>query len=159
MMVQRWDPFREMRWMRENMNQMRRGFSPAAGGHGGTAGWAIPLNVVQDEESIVVYASMPGIDPADLNVTVDNDVLTIRGQTVTEGVGKEGNYLMREMHTGTFQRSLRLPDTLDVDNAQSSYDNGVLTISLPKVEARQARQLPVTVGANGNATEGDTSEE
>ena len=158
MMVQRWDPFREMRWMQENMNQMRRGFSPAEGGNSGTAGWAIPLNVVQDEESVVVYAAMPGIDPEALKVTVENDVLTIRGQTASEGERKEGNYLMREMHTGTFHRSLRLPDTLDVDNAQSSYDNGLLTISLPRVEARQTRQLPITVGANGHSIEGEASE-
>lgn len=73
-------------------------------------------------------------------------MLTIRGQTAGEQERTEGNYLMRERHTGRFHRALRLPDTLDTEKAQPRYDNGVLTIAFPKVAAKQSRQLTVQVG-------------
>ena len=158
MLVRRWDPFREMRWMQANMDQMRRGFSPAGVGNGEGSGWAIPLNVVQDGENIVVHAAMPGIDPSDLSVTIEDDVLTIRGQTASEGEREDGKYLVREMHSGSFYRSLRLPDTLDADKAQTCYDHGVLTISLPRLEARQARQLSINVGGGNQVNEGEKTE-
>ena len=83
--------------------------------------------------------------------------MTLRGQTASEAERNEGNFLMRERHTGSFHRSLRLPDTLDVDRAQSRYDHGVLTISFPKLEAKQARQLQVTVGNADQANEDNAS--
>ena len=145
MIVRRWDPFREMRLMHENVSQIRPGFPIGKNGYSKSVGWAIPLDVVQNGENIVVHAAMPGIDPSALSVTIDKDLLTIRGQTASKDESQEGTYLRREMHSGSFYRSLKLPDSLDVDNAHSSYDQGVLTISLPKHESRQARQLPVTI--------------
>ena len=65
---------------------------------------------------------------------------------------------MRERHTGSFHRSLRLPDTLDVDKAQTSYDHGVLTIAFPEVEAKQARQLSINVGGGNQIVEGEKAE-
>ena len=100
---------------------------------------------------------MPGVNPSDLSVTIENDVLTIRGQTSVDSERQEGSYLMRERHTGSFHRSLRLPDTLDVDKADTRYDHGVLTISFPKLEAKQARQLHITVGEGNQVVEGDKS--
>ena len=93
------------------------GFLPASSGNGEMEGWAIPLDVVQEGDNIVVHASLPGVNPSDLNVSIESDVLTIRGQTASDSQRQEGNYLMRERHTGSFHRSLRLPDTLDVEKA------------------------------------------
>ena len=146
MVIRRWDPFNELRRMHENMDHLWRGFAPTADTSENREGWAIPLDVVQDGDEIIVKASMPGVNPADISVTLENDVLTIRGQNSGESERKEGNYLMRERHTGSFHRSLRLPDTLDVDKAQPRYDQGVLTIAFPRLEAKQARQLTVTIG-------------
>ena len=157
MVIRRWDPFNEMRRMQENMDHLWRGLGQPSGGVGEMEGWAIPLDVVQEGDNIVVHASLPGVNPPDLNVTIENDVLTIRGQTTGETERSEGNYLMRERHTGSFHRSLRLPDTLDVDKAQTSYDHGVLTIAFPKVEAKQARQLTINVGGD-QASDGEKSE-
>ncbi len=146
MTLRRWDPFSEMRRMQENMDQLWRGLAPASGASPEMESWAIPLDVVQEGDEITVHASLPGVNPADINVSIENDVLTIRGRSAGERERREGNFLMRERHTGFFHRSLRLPDTLDTDKAQPRYDNGVLTIAFPKLEAKQARQLTITVG-------------
>ena len=155
MVMRRWDPFIELRRMQENMNHQRRGFSRYGGGNGETGCWAIPVDVVQADDSIVFHASLPGVNPDDLNVTIENDVLTIRGRTGGESERQEGNYLMRERHTGSFHRSLRLPDTLDVDKAQTGYDHGVLTITFPRVAAKQARRLAINVGGGEQVIAGE----
>ena len=158
MVIRRWDPFIELRRMQDNMDHLWRGFSQPSGGNGEMEGWAIPLDVVQEGDNIVVHASLPGVNPSDLNVSIENDVLTIRGQTASDSQRQEGNYLMRERHSGSFHRSLRLPDTLDVEKAHTSYDHGVLTIAFPKVEAKQARQLSINVGGANQVVEGEKAE-
>ena len=103
---------------------------------------------------MVVKASLPGVKPGDINVTIENNVLSISGNTATEEEHKEGNYLMRERRTGSFQRSIRLPDTIDANKAESSYDSGVLTIKLPKTEASKPKQLKVDVKDSSKAIGG-----
>ena len=158
MVMRKWDPFIELRRMQDNMDHLWRGFSQPTGNNGEMEGWAIPLDVVQEGDNIVVHASLPGVSPSDLNVTIENDVLTIRGQTTSEAERNDGKYLMRERHAGSFHRSLRLPDTLDVEKAQSNYDHGVLTISFPRLEAKQARQLSISVGGTNQVVEGEKSD-
>ena len=106
---------------------------------------------MQDGDEIIVHAALPGVNPEDISVAIDNDVLTLRGQTAGEQERQEGNFLLRERRTGRFHRSLRLPDTLDTEKAQPRYNNGVLTIAFPKLAARQARQLKVQVGNPADA--------
>ena len=153
MMIRRWDPFIELRRMQENMGRRGHGFPlPTANGTE-TDGWAIPLDVMQDGDSFVVHASVPGVNPSDLNVTIENDLLTIRGQTSHHGEHKEGRFLMRERHTGNFHRRLRLPETLDVDKACTNFEHGVLTIEFPTLETRQSRQLPIHIGGESREDE------
>jgi len=115
-------------------------------GENGTSKWAVPLDVIQDGDSIVVRASMPGVKADDISVTVENEVLTIKGKSESEGEVKDGSYLMRERRSGTFHRALRLPDTIDVDKADTSYENGVVSITFPKVESKKAKRLELKVG-------------
>ena len=141
------EPFTELRRMQDTLAHFRRGFNPAPAGAPTPESWPIPLDVVQGEDAIIVHASLPGVNPEAISVAIDNDVLTIRGQTAGEQERREGNFLMRERRAGRFHRALRLPDTLDTEKAQPRYDNGVLTIAFPKLAARQARQLKVQVGS------------
>jgi HSP20 family protein len=136
--------------MEENMNRLWRGFP----GEGGSEAWAVPLDVVEEGDNIVVHASVPGVDPDDINVTVENNVLTIRAETKDEKETKEGDYLMRERRYGSFYRSLRLPDTVDTDRAQTTCENGVLSLSFPKMESKKAKQLKVNVRNTGKVIEG-----
>ena len=151
MVLRRWEPFGELRRMQENMDRLWRGFYSGEENGGGMEHWAIPLDVKEQGDNIVIHASMPGVDPDDVDVTIENDVLTIKGQTRTEKEHKEGNFLMKERRTGSFHRSLRLPDTVDTDKAHPYYENGVLTVTLPKAEAKKAKKLTV---ATGKALEG-----
>ena len=152
MVVNRWDPFRELRPLREirrvedTVDRVWRGLGAhAVGTAPDDASWAIPLDVVRDGDNVVAHASLPGVKPEDISVTIDDSVLTISGHTETEADGTQGKYLVRERRTGTFQRSLRLSDSIDAENAESSYEAGVLTITLPKLEAKKAKQLSITV--------------
>jgi HSP20 family protein len=123
--------------------------------------WAIPLDVVQQGDNIIVKASVPGVNPEDIDVSIENDVLTIKGQTREEREHQEGNYLMRERRAGSFYRALRLPDTLDSDQAQCHYEHGVLSITFPRMEAKRARRLQVSSGqgSQGQIVEGQSSPE
>jgi HSP20 family protein len=157
MVIRRWEPFRELRQMQENVDRMWRNFS--GGEEGAGENWAIPLDVVQEGENIVVKASVPGVDPADIDVSIENEVLTIKGHTTEESERQQDNYLMRERHTGCFYRALRLPDSVDFDKAQPNYENGVLTITFPKMESKKARRLQVTSQRpEGQMSQGQTSE-
>ena len=145
MVLRRWDPFGELRRMQENMDRLWRGFYINEDGSLEIERWAIPLDVVEEGENILVHASMPGVNPDDIDVTIENDILTIKGHSSMEREHKEGNYLMKERRTGSFHRSLRLPDTVDTDKASPRYENGVLTVALPKVESKQAKKLTINV--------------
>lgn len=146
MVLRRWEPFSEMRRMQENMERVWRGSYVNQDNNTEIEEWAIPLDVVEEGDSILVHASMPGVNPDDIDVTVENDVLTIKGRSSVEREHKEGNYLMKERRTGSFHRSLRLPDTVDADRAVSHYEQGILTVTLPRIEAKKARKLTVISG-------------
>ena len=144
MVLRGWEPFRELRRMREVMEPWSRLYF-GQGGEEGVEGWAVPLDVVEEGDNIVVHATMPGVKPEDIEVTVDENELTIKGKTETEEEHKEGKYLMRERRTGAFHRTLHLPGTVNTAKAVPVYDNGVLTITFPKVEAKKAKHLTIAV--------------
>ena len=145
MLLQRWDPLFELRRMHRYTDRMWRGFPIAIDGREESR-WSIPLDAVEEDDKLVVRASLPGISPDDIDVTVEDKVLTITGKTKEEHEQKEGGYLVRERRSGSFHRALRLPDTVDVDKAETHYEDGVLTIALPRTESRKAKHLTVSTG-------------
>jgi HSP20 family protein len=90
------------------------------------------LDVKENEKEIVVKADLPGMDEKDINLTVHNGVLSLRGEKKSEHTDERDNYHVMERSYGSFQRSIRLPDTIDEDKAEARFDKGVLTITLPK---------------------------
>ena len=151
MLLQRWDPFFDFRRRHYIADRVRHGFPPVEDG-GVADRWSIALDAVEEEEKLVVRASLPGIDPDEIKVTIEDGVLTIDGETKVDEEGKVGNYLIRERRTGSFHRAVRLPDTVDVDQAETNYDEGVLTVAFPKAESKRPKQLTVT---SGKALKGD----
>ena len=145
MVMQRWDPFAEMRSMENAMNRMWRGLGQRPAESNGGEHWHIPLDVLEEGDDLVVHASLPGVEPSDIDVNVEDGVLTIDARTATESETEKGGYLLRERRTGSYHRALRLPDTVDEEKAASSYDKGVLTITFAKKEAKKARRLEVKV--------------
>ena len=140
MAIERWTPFRDL----GRFGHLHRHFGvpyhyPYAGG------WAIPLDVERDGDDFVVRGTLPGIAPSDIGITIEDGVLTIVANTASEDEHKEGGYLLRERRTGSFRRSVRLPESVDVDNAASSYEHGVVTVRLPVAESRKAKRLTLHV--------------
>jgi HSP20 family protein len=155
MAIERWDPFREAISLRDAMNTLfqesfvRPGNLSATNGHS-----TLPLDVSETEDAFVVKASLPGIKPDDVQITVQGDMLTIRGESKEEEEKKDERWHVRERRFGSFQRSVSLPTPVNSDAAQARYEHGVLTLTLPKSEAAKPRQIKIgakaqtQVGAN-----------
>lgn len=146
MVLQRWDPLADIRRMEERMNRFWRGNGVWSHPGNGVTSWAVPLDVAEDGDSIVVRATVPGVDPSDIQVNIEDGVLTISAETGAGNEVKEESYLLRERRTGSYRRSLRLPDTVDAEKAESSYRYGVLTITFPKQETKKSRRIEVKAG-------------
>lgn len=143
MMLERWDPFREMRRVEERMDRLWRGLAA----EGRLEGWNIPLDVIQAEDAITVRASVPGVKPEDISVAIEDGVLTIKGAVTEETERKESDYLLRERRVGAFHRAVRLPDYVDAEKAESTYANGVLEVGFPKAEAKRPKTIDVKVAS------------
>ena len=150
MTIERWDPFREAISLREAMNSLLQDSFVRPGGvpaHSGLS--ALPLDVSETENEFVVKASLPGIQPDDVQITVHGDTLTIRGESKVEEEKKGEHWHIRERRSGVFQRSLSLSAPVDSDKAQADFEHGVLTLRLPKSESAKPRQIKVGGAAQG----------
>ena len=152
MVLTRWDPLYEIRRARRLANRRRAGFPTFAAVAGYFDGaerrdWSIPLDIVRDGDNVTVKASLPGVKPEDIDVTIEDGVLTIKADTNVEEEREDGGYVVRERRAGSFHRSLRLSDHVDTDKVEPRYENGVLTITLPVAESKKAKHLTVAVGA------------
>ena len=132
MAIQRWNPFIDI-----------RRFNRARFGAFESGRWPIPIDVVSEGEDVIVRASLPGLNPEDISVTLEDRLLTIQGETTADGEVEKGDYLLRERRVGRFSRSLRLPNSPDSEKVEPTYENGVLTISFPRQESNKARRLEV----------------
>ena len=113
----------------------------------GTTELAPPIDVRETDDAYVVEIDLPGLDPANTEVFVEGRTLTIRGHYAEETERHEGNYLLRERRKGNFTRSVALPGMVDVDGVTSRFDNGQLTVSLPKASQNKARRIEITKGS------------
>ena len=140
----RWDPFREMMSMRSLMERM---FDDSLFGMRNDwteqANWGLALDVAETDDAFVVKASLPGMTPDDLEVTYNNNVLTIKGEVKEEHESEERRYHLRERRYGSFSRSISLPSTVNADAIDASYQDGVLSLTLPKVEEAKPRRITV----------------
>ena len=151
MVLRQLNPFSEIRRMDEAMVSLWRGhYRPVITGRTAdeVATYAIPLDVIRDEDEVVIRASVPGVDPKDIEVTVDDGVLTIAGTTGSERDEAADGYVLRERRSGRFARSIRLPDYLDADRAESTYEHGVLSVKLPKSESARVKRLEIKISEN-----------
>jgi HSP20 family protein len=106
---------------------------------------AVPVDMYETDAGLVVKASVPGIEPKDVDITVTGNVLTIRGEFEEEEGVERGSYYRRERGSGEFQRSLVLPDGINSGGAEASFKHGVLTLRLPKAEEARPKQIKVQV--------------
>lgn len=107
--------------------------------------WHPAMDLVEEKDRLVLRLELPGVDPKAVEINLQGNLLTIRGERKEESEQKDGTVLKRERRIGSFQRTLQLPYSVQSDKVKASYDKGVMTISLPKVEAQVGRQIPVEV--------------
>lgn len=141
MVLTRLEQYNELRRM-EALNRMRR-WSVGGDSEDAAENWSMPLDVVRCEDDFAIYATLPGVDPAHIEVSVEDNVLTIRATTLSDYQHQDQDYLMHERRAGSFYRALRLPDTVDVNNIKPVYKNGVLKLTIPQLESKKARRLEV----------------
>jgi HSP20 family protein len=149
MEIQRWDPFRDLRQMEDTMNRLWRGF----GGPPAAEAWNIALDVVQKQDDIIVKATIPGVKADSIDLAVEDNVLTIRAERKPDYGEEQVVYLVNERPVGSFYRALRLPETVDTGKIHSTYEDGVLTITLPKAEEKKKKQIKIQVGSGQKAIE------
>ncbi len=111
----------------------------------GTADFFPALDVYQDKESVVAELALPGIDPAKVDIVIENDVLTVSGSTEEKQEVKREDYYRKEVRTGSFSRSVVLPMAVKGNDAQAHYDKGVLTITMPKEESVKPKKITISV--------------
>ncbi len=142
--IVRWDPFHEMLSLRQMMNRV---FDESFNRQLGTVeGWNVPsVDMYQTDKEVVVKAVMPGMKPEDIQISVTGDILTLRGEVKKEQEIKEANYHLQERHYGSFARSIPLPVAVVTDQAHAEFENGILTLTLPKSEADRPKTINVKV--------------
>jgi len=147
MTLERWYPLREMASLGDAVNSLlQQGFvqSNDARSERGAATSTLPLDVTEAEDDFVVRASLPGMKPEDVQTTVLGDILTIRGESRVEE--EDGHHwLLRERRSGSFQRSVSMGTPIDADMASARFENGVLTLTLPKSEQARPKQIKLSV--------------
>jgi HSP20 family protein len=109
--------------------------------------WAPAVDINETEHELVVKADLPGVDTKDLDIRVENNVLTIRGERKFEKKVNEENYLRVERAFGSFSRSFSLANTVNPEGIKADYQNGVLTLNIPKREEAKPKQIKVNIGA------------
>ena len=146
MSMKRWDPWAEMMTLREAMGQLLEDSYVRPTGQS-RVGDHLLLDVYEDADNFEVSASMPGLRPEDVDITIQGDVLTIKGQRKAQSERKQGNYLVREQRSGNFYRSIQLPTVVDAEKARANFENGILHLTLPKAESTKPRTIRINSGS------------
>jgi HSP20 family protein len=146
--VARWNPSRGLT-LQDQMNRLfEDSFTRDRSGRADLATWAPAVDIYETESELVVKADLPDLEDKDIDVRVENNTLTIRGERKFEKDVNEDNYLPIERAYGSFTRSFSLPNTVSPENIRAEYRNGVLTLHLAKREESKRKQVKISVSAN-----------
>lgn len=138
----RWEPMREMMSLREAMDRLFDDAFTRPLSFSGVSG--VPaIDMYQTNDDVVVKATLPGLKPEDVDITVTGETLTLRGEFKRENEQKESNYHIRESRLGSFERSILLPTDVKADKAKADFENGVLTISMPIAEEVKPKSIMI----------------
>ena len=139
MVLTHWDPLFEIRRSNRLARRGRTGLNDGFEQHE----WSIPLDIVRDGDMFTVTANIPGVEPENIDVTIEGEVLSIKADIKVEEQREATDYLVRERRTGPFSRLLRLAENVDTENIEPRYESGVLTITLPIIESKKAKHFKV----------------
>src|SRR5581483_8040697 len=153
----RWEPVRELGTIQNEMNRLFNTFfdTPAATGAPTAARrWIPAMDLVETEDDFVLRADLPGLSENDVNIELEDNVLTLTGERKAEHEERKEGYYRVERASGSFSRSLTLPEGVDADAVQASFDSGVLEVRIPKPEERKPRKVSISVGGEKKTIEG-----
>jgi HSP20 family protein len=147
MVITRWDPFRELASLQNRVNGLFLDYGRAGQDELTTAGSFVPaVDVYEDEHKVTLKLEIPGINQEDVDIRLENNTLTVRGERKFEKEEKEENFHRIERRYGSFVRSFALPNTLDPESVTANYENGVLKIELAKRAEAKPKQIKVNIG-------------
>lgn len=159
MVITRWDPFRELASLQNRVNSLFHDYGRSNQEDLTTSGSFIPaVDVYEDEHKVTLKLEVPGVNEQDLDLQVENNTLTIRGERRFEKEEKEENFQRIERRYGSFSRSFALPNTINTESVKANYQNGVLKIELAKREEAKPKQIKVSVGSSEKTLEGAKAE-
>ena len=150
-----WRPFRFERGdlfhdLLEMQSEMSRAMNPAHGGRTGPGSvdrvWSPAIDIAETKDDLVVTASLPGVKEKDIHLSIEGDILSLRGQRMADPQVMDEHYHRIERWSGSFERHIQLPVPVQADRVRASYRDGVLEIRLPKVEAIKPREIKIEVG-------------
>ncbi|MGD1211584.1 MAG: Hsp20/alpha crystallin family protein [Candidatus Acidiferrales bacterium] len=148
--ITRWDPFQNLAGLQEQVNRLFESSFPGRSDNSALTAWAPAVDIYETENELVLKADLPDINEKDLDVRIENNMLTIRGERKFEQKVKEENYLRIERTYGSFSRSFSLPNTVSTEGIKAEYKNGVLTVEMAKRAESKPKQVKVNIKANGN---------
>jgi HSP20 family protein len=150
MSITRWDPFRNINTLQEQVNRLFENSAQVGRGESALTTWAPAVDIYETENELVLKADIPDMNEKDLDIRVENNMLTIRGERKFEQKVKEDNYLRIERTYGSFSRSFGLPNTVNTESIKAEYKNGVLTVEMPKRAESKPKQVKVNVNGSSN---------
>jgi HSP20 family protein len=148
--ITRWDPFRNISSLQEQVNRLFESGIQSRDDNSALTTWAPAVDIYETENELVLKADLPAINEKDLDIRVENNTLTIRGERKFGSEVKEDNYLRVERTYGSFSRSFGLPNTVNTESIKAEYKNGVLTVEMPKRAESKPKQVKINVTNNGN---------
>jgi HSP20 family protein len=146
MNIVKYDPFRELRSLQDEMTRLFTGVVPAGYNReeAVNTGWFPRVDIFENKDNLVLEAELPGMNRDDFELSFENNVLTLKGERKFEKKTDGENYHRVERSYGSFTRSFTLPQTVTVDGATAEFNNGILSVSLPKREETKARKIEIT---------------
>jgi HSP20 family protein len=146
--------FRGQATLQDQINRLFNDAFERTGQESNLTTWAPAVDIHENEQELVVKADLPGVEAKDLDIRVENNILTIRGERRFEKKVNEDSYLRVERAYGSFSRSFSLANTVNPDGIKADYQNGVLTLNVPKREEAKPKQIKVTVGTSAGTSAG-----
>jgi HSP20 family protein len=147
MPIVRWEPFQDIPAPQKEFNRFIREAFPRlfGGGEPSTRIWAPPVDIYETDSALVLKADLPGVDPKDVDIRVENGVLYLKGERKFEKEVKEENYHRVERSYGAFTRSFSLPSSIDTEQVKAEYKDGQLTLTMPKREEAKPKTVRIEV--------------
>lgn len=156
----RFEPARELGTIQNEMNRLFNTFfeTPTAPLNGAARRWIPAMDLVETDGDLVLRADLPGLSEEDVNIELEDNVLTVSGERKIEHEERKEGYYRVERSSGSFRRSLTLPEGVDPEAVKATFDRGVLEVRVPKPEERKPRKVAISVGGSPKTIEGSDSE-